>query len=264
VRCKKCGHEFAPRGGKRRRAKKTPREAEQLPEWGAAAPRVKHRTPRSSFWSSAGGLAMFVWLLLIIPSMGFVITMAVVNANRDTHMADAGPTGADPDTPLERIGPFREDRVSSALVGLMIEHCEDGVHVNWREQAVPVELWSRVRHIDNLHLDLAGTRARITACYYLSFLPQLISLNLENCPVNDVAIRLLTQQRLPRQGLPMLKQLNLSGTAITGKSIEAIIRLPLEYLELRNTKLTSPDLQRLRGAMPDCRIVRYDEPPEPE
>lgn len=101
---------------------------------------------------------------------------------------------------------------------------------------------------------------------------QLINLRLSNQPVNDDAIKKITNfknlTKLNLQNtaitdaslehlktLPNLEQLNLYGTNITDKGLEALIKYPnLKVIYLWQTKVSKSGIEKLKKALPKLQI----------
>jgi Leucine-rich repeat (LRR) protein len=115
---------------------------------------------------------------------------------------------------------------------------------------------SHLRKLTNLEtLDLSGTRISSAGLHSLTALPHLRRLNLWNAKgIDDNAAPALAAMK-------QLAVLDLSDTAITGKTLETLANASqLRSIYLTGTRVSAAAVARLRQDRPDCRIEWVPQP----
>ncbi|MDA1044188.1 MAG: hypothetical protein O3C57_03080 [Verrucomicrobia bacterium] len=98
-------------------------------------------------------------------------------------------------------------------------------------------------------IDLSGSQITSNAIAGLAGATQLNRLDVSNTRVGDEALAVLAQ-------LPTLKQLNLYASGITPASLKMLSGFSqLESLQVGGAGLSAEELQQLKDALPDCRVV---------
>ena len=109
-----------------------------------------------------------------------------------------------------------------------------------------------VKHVQNLTnikmLSLKGSKVTDAGLKYLQGLAQLEMLSLERTQVAGPGLQHLAD-------LPKLRYLNLRGTPVSDASLDFLTALiTLERLRLDGSEISEAGVQKIREALPDCRI----------
>ena len=102
-------------------------------------------------------------------------------------------------------------------------------------------------------LDLSRQPVAVEALAVLVGLPELRSLNLDQCiALDDAVVPLLTR-------LSRLETLYLAGTGLTGEGLSRLTELPaLKYVSAGGSAVTAADAQRVSSAHPHIRLNWYE------
>lgn len=103
-------------------------------------------------------------------------------------------------------------------------------------------------HKTLLHLDLSNSKVTNEGLKYLGTLANLQTLCLNDTVIGDIGVEHL-------KSLTNLKTLYISGTTLSDKGLGALEKIGLEYLEIRDTRVTEIGIARFHASLPECIVA---------
>lgn len=99
-------------------------------------------------------------------------------------------------------------------------------------------------------VDINFNQVAITDADVESLLPltNLEGVSFWKTGISDRAIELISQ-------LPRLTRLNLCGTQVTDASVSTLVGMPLNYIDVADTRLTHRGVESLRAGLPNAEIL---------
>lgn len=101
---------------------------------------------------------------------------------------------------------------------------------------------------ENVHgVNFSGSHVSDADIESILLLQNVASISFWKTAISDRAIELIAN-------LPQLAELNLCGTSITDACVPTLITMPLEYLDVAETRLTADGITQLRAGLPEAEI----------